>query len=109
MNQLIIVHEYNYYHMAKMATISLSSPESSPTELAKLPTVSSNMSPPATRRSKSGLISLYHVLMKLKLAVCKVSVLKWVFVSILNLISVSKVSVHYVISGTLQMTVNAFS
>ena len=108
MSQLIIVHEYNYYHMAKMATISLSSPESSPTELAELPTVS-NMSPPATRSSKSGLISLYHVLMKIKLALCKVSVLKWVFVSILNLISVSKVLVHYVISGTLQMIVNDFS
>ena len=38
----------------KMATISLTSPEShsSPTELAELPTVSSNMSPPATRRIK---------------------------------------------------------
>ena len=52
MSQLIIVHKYNYYHVAKMATISLSSPESSPTELAELPTISSNMSPPATRRSK---------------------------------------------------------
>ena len=101
MSQLIIVHEYNYYHMAKMATISLSSPKSAPTELVELPTVSSNMSPPATRRSKSGVISLYPVLMNLKLAVCKVSVSKWVFVSILNLISVSKVSVNYGIGGTL--------
>ena len=101
MSQLIILHEYNYYHMAKMATISLSSPESSPTELAELPNVSSNMSPPATRRSKSGVISLYPVLMNLKLAVCKVLVSKWVFMSILNLISVSKVSVNYGIGGTL--------
>ena len=69
--------------------------------LAELPTVSSNMSPPATRRSKSGVISLYPVLMNLKLAVCKVLVSKWVFMSILNLISVSKVSVNYGIGGTL--------
>ena len=67
----------------------------------ELPTFSSNMSPPATRRSKSGVISLYPILMNLKLAVCKVSVSKWVFMSILKLISVSKVLVNYGIGGTL--------